>query len=88
MKFIKEINSNHRVIQIVTKELAEPMYMLLSYTVIDKNAYICFFDFDLKKSNISTNKFVIIQQEICNNLNVVQERPWEEDKESLSYQEN
>lgn len=62
--------------------------MLLSYTVMDKSAYICFFDFDLKTSNISTNKFVIVQQEICNNLNVVQERPFEEDKESLSYQDN
>lgn len=60
MKAIKEINSNHRVVQIVTKQLTEPMTMLLSYTIMDKNAYICFFDFDLKSSNISTNKFVII----------------------------
>lgn len=62
--------------------------MLLSYTVTEKNAYICFFDFDEQKSTISTNKFVIISQEISKNLNVVQEAPFEEDKESLSYQDN
>lgn len=60
IKAIKEINPSHRVIQISAEDLAEPMTLLMSYTENEKNAYLCFFEFDQIKSAISTNKFAII----------------------------